>query len=367
MTSFPDRPGALTALLGGSLASANDDGGDHMRQHSRSCRFPFANDLGNAALFAVLLASASFASQGCAVEAPPEARRSTSSHLNPDGANGANAAGRGTLVPMYMGFADTGDWMMSRTAGEGAPAYHYNGIEFYAIEGNTNTRPAIPLYRCIDAHGTHYTSNVFACESEGSKQDGLLGYAYANDPGDGAKQIWRCISPSGRPIIATLNLDICRNGGYIVQLSLGWAYPTNVAARTFVTMNMSWSDDGDWLMSRTAGEGAPKYHFNGAEMEILDADPGDGRPVLPLYRCLDAHGTHYQSNVFACDSAGSTEESLLGWVYANNPGDGAKQIFRCIHPSGKSIVATLSPNEVCINAGFIVQGPLGWAYPAGSK
>jgi hypothetical protein len=312
----------------------------------------------------VALVAAAFFAQGCAYDAPVEARRSTTSHLDPNSNNaGTNSSARGTLMPMYMSFDASGDWIMSRTAGEGAPAYHYNGVQFYAVAGGT-TRKTTPLYRCLDAHGTHYQSPLFACESEGSRQEGLLGYVYTDDPGDGAKQIWRCISPSGRPIVATTNLADCNVGGYIVQMSLGWAYPSTAVPVPLIPMNMSWSDDGDWLMSRTAGEGAPAFHFNGVEMNIFEAPPGGSKAVLPLYRCLDAHGTHYQSNLFACESAGSTEESLLGYVYANDPGNGAKQIFRCIAPAGKPIVATLSPNEVCTAVGWTVQGPLGWAYPA---
>jgi hypothetical protein len=331
-------------------------------------------DLANASLLAAVIASASLA-QGCAVEeAPTEARRSTTSHEDQGG--GAAAAGRGTLEPMYMQFsATTGDWIMSRTAGEGAPEYHYNGIQFYGIAVGTNTHKAVPIYRCLDAHGTHYQSTLFQCESEGSKQEGLLTYVYAEDPGDGAKQIWRCISPTGRPIIATLNLDDCKVGGFIVQFALGWAYPASIAqapakngaasAGTLVPMNMSWDDDGDWLMSRSASEGAPKYHFNGFEFLVLDSAPANAPvPVQPLYRCLDKYGTHYQSNLFACESEGSTEESLLGYVYARDPGNGAMQVWRCIHPSGKTIVATLSPQAVCTNAGMTIQLSLGWAFPA---
>jgi hypothetical protein len=131
------------------------------------------------------------------------------------------------LIPMHMQWADNGDWLMSRTAGEGAPAYHYNGIEFRALEVPSATKPSLPLYRCIDKFGTHYQSTQFQCESEGSTFESLLGYIYANDPGDGARQIWRCISPSGRPIIATIDLANCTAGGFIVQFPVGWAYPAS--------------------------------------------------------------------------------------------------------------------------------------------
>src|SRR5262249_45561553 len=85
-----------------------------------------------------------------------------------------------------------------------------------------------PLYRCLDKFGTHYQSTLFQCESEGSTFESLLGYIYAADQGDGTVEIWRCISPAGRPIITTPRLGDCNAGGYIVQFSIGWAYPAEL-------------------------------------------------------------------------------------------------------------------------------------------
>jgi hypothetical protein len=128
---------------------------------------------------------------------------------------------------MQMQYADTGDWIMSRVAGEGAPTYHYTGIAYRVLEVPAPVTATTPLYRCLDAHGTHYQSPLAACESEGSTFESLLGYVYKDDPGNGAQQVWRCIAPTGRPIISTVNLQDCSVGGFIVQFAVGWAYPAS--------------------------------------------------------------------------------------------------------------------------------------------
>jgi hypothetical protein len=128
------------------------------------------------------------------------------------------------LVPMYMSInLNTHDWLMSRIVGEGAPTYHYTGVQFRILDAPSATPQSRPLYRCLRS-GTHFQSNVATCE--GSTPDGLLGYVYDDDPKDGAKQILRCASPSGNVDVATLVADDCKNSGLTVMKDpLGWAYP----------------------------------------------------------------------------------------------------------------------------------------------
>ena len=128
------------------------------------------------------------------------------------------------LVPMHMQYDETGDWLMSRTAGEGAPRYIYTGIQYQVLAARPRDKAALPLYRCLDAFGTHYQSNRVECESPGSTLESLLGWVYAEDPRDGAAvQIFRCIGASGKPIVSTTELADC--DPFIVQdISLGWAY-----------------------------------------------------------------------------------------------------------------------------------------------
>ena len=128
-----------------------------------------------------------------------------------------------------------------------------------------------------------------------------------------------------------------------------------------VSMNMSFSDKGDWLMSRDASEGAGAgYHFNGVAYRVFEAPPAD-EDTKPLYRCLDPQGTHFQSNDFLCEKAGKLE-SLLGYVYVNDPGNGAKPISRCIGESGAPIVST---TRLADCDPFIVQPVhLGFAFDA---
>jgi hypothetical protein len=122
--------------------------------------------------------------------------------------------------------ADNGDWLMSLVAGEGSPTYRYFGVAYRVLEKQDASKATRALYRCTDAHGTHYQTTNLKCESEGSTLEGLLGYIYADDPGDGARKLFRCISPTGRPIITTADPSSdCTIGGFIVQLVLGWAYP----------------------------------------------------------------------------------------------------------------------------------------------
>jgi hypothetical protein len=80
---------------------------------------------------------------------------------------------------------------------------------------------------------------------------------------------------------------------------------------------------------------------------------------VPLYRCHDRFGTHFQSARFDCENAG-TFESLLGYVYPEDPHNGALPIMRCIGASGIPIVSTLLPADC---APFIDQHiTLGWAF-----
>ncbi len=118
----------------------------------------------------------------------------------------------------------------------------------------------------------------------------------AEDPGDGAKQIWRCISPpAGRSSNPEPRGLQGRRLHRAVRARVGLPVERRPdreerrrSAAAAVPMNMAWSDDGDWLMSRTASEGAPKYHFNGFEFLALDAPPGErsGRhpAALPVPR-----------------------------------------------------------------------------------
>lgn len=192
------------------------------------------------------LLAISFGATACEAPTVTEGKRSVGSHLVGGGDDGAvtkdkapvgtdddappiGTSGPGALrlIPMHMQWDDTGDWLMSRTAGEGAPQFHYNGVEFRALETPSSSMASVPLYRCLDAHGTHYQSVLFACESEGSRLEGLLGYVYQDDPGDGAKELWRCIAPSGRPIITTIVPENCDNAGYIRQYKVGYGYPAS--------------------------------------------------------------------------------------------------------------------------------------------
>src|SRR5262245_28515898 len=188
-----------------------------------------------------LLAMVLFA-PGCDDGVPAESQGTVSSHFDrhargeqapaapADGAAGGDPATppRPPTIPMYYQYRNDGDWLMSRTAGEGAPDYHYTGIQYRVFEAPVSTAPVRPLYRCLDAYGTHYQSPLSQCESEGSTFESLLGYIYQEDQGDGTVEIWRCISPTGRPIISTPRLADCNGGGYIVQFSLGWAYPAEL-------------------------------------------------------------------------------------------------------------------------------------------
>lgn len=125
------------------------------------------------------------------------------------------------LIAMNMSFADNGDWLMSRDANEGAPAYHFNGIQYRVLESPSPSFASQPLYRCIDVNGTHFQSNDFNCEGAG-REESLLGYVYTADPGNGAQEIHRCIGASGSPIVSTTRDADC--DPFILQgISLGWA------------------------------------------------------------------------------------------------------------------------------------------------
>jgi hypothetical protein len=126
---------------------------------------------------------------------------------------------------MYLHLADNGDWLMSLLEGEGAPKYRYTGVQFQVLEKEDAQKNTRPLYRCVDKSGIHYQSTINNCEFEGSTFEGLLGYIYADDPGDGAHEVWRCSSPSLHTMVATAELGDCTLGGYTVQAVLGWAYP----------------------------------------------------------------------------------------------------------------------------------------------
>jgi hypothetical protein len=132
------------------------------------------------------------------------------------------------LVAMQMQYAaSTNDWLLGRTVGEGAPAYHYMGVQFRVFDAPTATQQTRPLYRCrTGAAGAHYQSNLATCE--GGVFEGLLGFVYENDPKDGAQQILRCTTPSLTAFVATLNAADCQRSGLVViQTTLGWAYPPN--------------------------------------------------------------------------------------------------------------------------------------------
>ena len=114
---------------------------------------------------------------------------------------------------------NTGDWLVSRTRGDGAPAYQFMGVNYRVLDAPLpNTRP---LYRCVDSFGTHFQSNQVDCERAGTNE-GLLGYMFASDPKNGAKIVRRCIGAAGHPIVSTLRISDC--APFIVQnIDLGFA------------------------------------------------------------------------------------------------------------------------------------------------
>lgn len=117
---------------------------------------------------------------------------------------------------------------------------------------------------------------------------------------------------------------------------------------------------GDWIMSLLQGEASPTYTYTGVQYKVLAVAPNDTRQVLSLYRCVDVNGTHFQSNLTTCEGAG-TLEGRLGFVFAEDPGSGARPILRCIGPLGYPIVSTLERADC---TGFIEQNiTLGWAFP----
>jgi hypothetical protein len=127
----------------------------------------------------------------------------------------------------------TGDWIMSRTAGEGAPAYQYTGTQFSVFDTQPTTVATVPLYRCTDGFGTHYQATTANCDGvAGAQQDGpVLGYIYpASAPEPGSEPIYRCISPTGRPIVMTPRLADCTVPGWIIQGLIGYAFDPSVQA-----------------------------------------------------------------------------------------------------------------------------------------
>ena len=125
----------------------------------------------------------------------------------------------------------TGDWIMSRVAGEGAPAYAYTGTQFNVFDTQPAGVATLPLYRCIDSFGTHYQATTANCDGvAGASHDGpILGYIYAAQ-GAGSEPIYRCISPTGRPIVMTPRLSDCSASGWIVQGLFGYAFDPSVHA-----------------------------------------------------------------------------------------------------------------------------------------
>jgi hypothetical protein len=122
-------------------------------------------------------------------------------------------------------------------------------------------------------------------------------------------------------------------------------------------------------MSRQAGEGAPEYHFNGTQYVVMDTPPASN--TQPLYRCRDDFGTHFQSNAFNCEGLGARlAESLLGYVYVDDPKNGAERIRRCIGVAGAPIVSMLESDvdATCTKDQWIVQSiSVGYAFPRGFR
>jgi hypothetical protein len=128
--------------------------------------------------------------------------------------------------------------------------------------------------------------------------------------------------------------------------------------------------NGDWVTSIDPNDIDPAFKLTGADYEVLaQLQPPESRdqvfgtkanPVVALYRCRDADGFHFQSLTTECaDVPGSVQEGLLGYMWATDPGDGAKRAWRC--RAGHVAVSTVTV-EQCIAQGFNELTPLGWAY-----
>ena len=152
---------------------------------------------------------------------PPNAETTDAGKPTPPAAD-ASAPAREPLVliPLHSQYNAAGDWLLSRVANEGAPAYTYTGVNFKVLDVPLASAAMLSFYRCIDVNGTHFQAVTGNCDGVGTF-NGLLGFVYRDNPSNGALPIYRCIAPSGRAIVTTVRLADCTLGGFIVQGSAG--------------------------------------------------------------------------------------------------------------------------------------------------
>jgi hypothetical protein len=125
----------------------------------------------------------------------------------------------------------TGDFVSSIDPNDSDPAYKLIGADYDVLNQAQLLpagQPTVALYRCHDAQGFHFQSLNPACaDVAGGTVEGLLGYMWEKDPGDGALRAYRCMVPGGHAAISTVTVEQCSTGGFTAITPLGFAYAFN--------------------------------------------------------------------------------------------------------------------------------------------
>jgi hypothetical protein len=254
-------------------------------------------------------------------------------------------------VPVQRAYnGSIGDHLQGLTAGEGAPAYRYEGVGFsvYAEDGTDRQ----PIFRCRYKDGPfHFISNSDGCE--GHTNEGRLGFV-SKVAKPGLVPISRCYHEGASDHLTTTNPDECRAAGFRVEGGQGFAVP----GEGIVSIHRAYNGSiGDHLQGLTAHEGEPAYSYEGIGFRIYAAGAADRAPI---YRCRYNGGPfHFISNSANCE--GHTSEGQLGFVNTV-PKPGLVPISRCYHEGASDHLTTTNPDE-CRNAGFRVEGGQGFALP----
>lgn len=116
---------------------------------------------------------------------------------------------------------------------------------------------------------------------------------------------------------------------------------------------------GDWLLTRTVGEGAPTWVEKGVQFSALGSPPADGTPVAPIHRCrMLGSQTHFLSNDAACE--GQIVEGPLAYVFAGQAA-GTVPLYRCYAPGAGVHITTARPAD-CVAPFWQVEGTQGFAF-----
>jgi hypothetical protein len=124
-----------------------------------------------------------------------------------------------TLVHRFHSVS-SGDYLFTLSQPEGiAAGYDPEGVGFKLFPSNSGLPNSVSLYRCISNKGSHFISSSSSCE--GSRSEGMYGYAYASQV-SGSSPLYRFVKPSSGIHFETTNYAEGANNGYTYEGVLGY-------------------------------------------------------------------------------------------------------------------------------------------------